>query len=247
MRAPADKRSDAEIVEDIIELFDDNIGDAIANGVEEADARASIEVYVRATIRVLRASDGLGRPVWGYRQENVKAITALRDRIEEVQTALRGLPNAAAVLLFALEERGTDDRVPAASPDIAPRLRQRPSRDPRALHGRLEAIEARCRGDVAMLARLRARCDRVIAAAPGKHGNVDYRKEQVAGEAWDFLRVCKKRAGSGSSQKSLFFKASTLFFEAMTGEHGVDLSHACRTVFQRRHLRGKKNQKIITD
>ncbi len=206
---------DDEIIPDIVKELDAG-GDALATKITE--------ICIRNEIGSLRAlyppatPIAPGTPLWGYRQENLEHIEALRKQIEKLQEALRDLPDRALFLLFAPEVSGTDDRLPSIQ------TRQK--------------VEARIRGVVTMLTRLRARCDQIAADRPGKHKSAGYRQEAAADEAWDLLVRHNKQPTNSSSSTSLFRKVASLLYEGMTGEFGVDLERACRATFNNPPRRG---------
>jgi hypothetical protein len=201
---------DDKIIPDIVKKLD-------AGGDGDADAT---EIYIRSAIGLLRTlyppatPIAPGTPLWGYRQENLEHVEALRKQIEKLQEALRDLPPRALVLLFAPEVSGTDDRLPS-------------------IQTQQKAV-ARIQGVVTMLIRLRARCDQIAADRPGKHKLAGYRQEAAADQAWDLLLRHNKRPTNSSSSTSLFREVAGLLYEGMTGEFGIDLERACKATFKRK-------------
>jgi hypothetical protein len=175
-----------------------------ANDVNEAD--------IRATLRFLRALCEAA-PLWGNLKENVGAASALRTQIEDLQATFRAMPRETLYLIFDPGTTGQDHQIPPASNQT------------RAL-GRL-------RRTIAILNAIRVRCIQLSADPPGKHKNVDYKKQLACGEAWDFMLRHGKQPTNSSSSTSLFRVTSNLFYEAITGEQ-ADLEHTCRSTFERR-------------
>jgi hypothetical protein len=205
---------DDEIIPDIVKELDaKSDGDAFAT-----------EIYIRSAIGLLRTLYSAatpiapGTPLWGYRQENLEHIEAVRKQIEKLQEALSDLPPRALALLFSPEVSGTDDLLPS-------------------IQTQQKAV-ARTRGVVAMLLQLRARCDQIAADRPGKHKLAGYRQEAAAGEAWNLLVRHNKQPTNSSSSTSLFRKVASLLYEGMTGEFGVDLERACGATFKEPPRRG---------
>ncbi len=179
-----------------------------------ADQTIGFILDVQTTIRKMCALDQ-GAPLWGNRAENLKAIEALNEHVKSLQASLSDMPDTLRVLLFAPE---AIDRIGTDVPSTEMQSK----------------ITARLRTTLNMLALLRHRCSQLAVSAPGIHGNVDYRKERAAEEAYDFLRRWGKQPASPKSETSLFRKVAVLLYEGLTGEQGSDLERACIAVLKRR-------------
>jgi len=232
MRAPdpITTRTPEEIAKDVLDCFDAkknpitpteapdfSVPPEVAKAFHKhypADQTVGFLLDVQATIRKMAALDR-GAPLWGNREENLKALKAIKKQAERLQTSLRDMPDTLRVLLFAPEHfnhLGTD--VPSTK-----------------MQGQ---ITARFLTTTKMLTWLRYRCSQLTGNAPGIHGNADYRKELAANEAYDFLRCWGRRPASPKSETSLFREVAALFYEGLTGEQGSDLERACIAVLKRR-------------
>jgi hypothetical protein len=208
MRAPDKKAS----VDDVVRRIVDEIG----------GDRDVVESYARTTIRLLRTLDSkmatrgnlkARAPFRGKRQENIEDFTAVLKSVKGLQKTVAKISAQALFLIFS----GEDDH------DFRPYT-----------FGSNEAqqkVLIRTRQSVAALAYIRARCEFLLKARPGVHGSAEYRQHLAAVEAWRFLRTHGKRPASGAAD-SLFGRAASLFYEAMTGTQNKDLQRACKATLR---------------
>jgi hypothetical protein len=145
-------------------------------------------------------------PTWGRRTQNIKYMKILRARVTKVLTTLRAEPNPvySTPMLFAPEEGETTDA-----------MMQEAERQKAAL--------------ITALERLRARCDKNIAAKqPGVHAHVDYRERNAAVEA----RVLWELAGKRPMLTDSFIGFAEQLFQAAWREEPRDMRRACRYALQ---------------
>jgi hypothetical protein len=121
------------------------------------------------------------------------------------------MPGQVLFLLLAPEEEGAEGRIPSNTTQ--------------------QKVIERARALTAMLARLLARCDVLIAAKPGLHAAADYRQRWAAEEGWYLMRQHGK-APTGGNAASSYGRVAGLLYEGAFGEV-KDLERACRQVLSR--------------
>lgn len=209
-----------EIVAEIVKEYDQ--GD-----VSDPTSNLAIGIDVRATLDLLGTLGHSETPLWGHEKENLRATEGLLERIEGLQTALRTMPGRALYLLFAFGKSGQAGDILTGDDN--------------------EKVLARGRRFTAMLNTLHARCRQLMAEPPGKHRNVDYKKQLACDEAWDFMLRHGRRPTNTNADTSLFRKTSNYFYEWMSGTRDQDLEYACRATFKSRKSElFQKNRKIKT-
>ena len=129
------------------------------------------------------------------------------------------MPQQARYFLFSFDEKGQDHRAAFAEE-------------------RQQKAVARVRDTVGLMNILQARCDELMASPPDHHKSLDYNEQLASEEAWDFMRRHFKRPVTDAAQ-SPFRVIASLFYEARTGEAGVDLESACKATLDRKSLRQK--------
>jgi len=203
MRAPADKRTDDEIVADIIKKAGDH----------------SVKRLVQRLINDLRS---LPPPFTGNAKDNKDAATDLRKQLKHLKRTLTRLPYPLPTAFFApklfyqlasLQAEGTGIGVNAQTRQL---LTQE-------LKGRAILI--------AELDRLSGECDRVIQHGLGVHKGVEHQKLHAAiasREVLEFVaNMTGKKLSLGCRQTGPFCTIAALFFEAMSGKQDADLRRAC--------------------
>jgi len=86
---------------------------------------------------------------------------------------------------------------------------------------------------VALLVEMRRRCKWIIDDRVGTSANYGHPQECAAMASRQLLESFEIPLRY-SQAKSTYREVSSLFFEAMTGTHGVDLERACRAVAKRK-------------
>jgi hypothetical protein len=205
MLAPDEKRSLDEIVR---ELMDKQDQQELNKEAFELDLRSTID-----TAKVLFSTAGLSpQPLWGFRQDNIDGIEAVHRQIEKLQRGLQALPDRARFLLFAPSQ-------------ITGRLSRMPSQAEQQQTLKNVGLV------VSMLARLRTRCDQLLADPPGDHGLTRFREKWIAEETKALLERHGQRVTNSSSSTSHFRQSTSLVWEAVTEEYGKDLQKACQNAF----------------
>jgi hypothetical protein len=220
MRAPDDSAVDGTAVDDaigeLVELLGAGRNPTWPAHPEDTASFNSIATYasVKFTVEFLGLLEG---GLWGHRQENRKALAALKLAIEKLQSALRETPGVALFLLFTTEEGGpTESRIPSAITQ--------------------EKVPARVRQFTTTLAYLCGRCDEFIKAPPGIRRGANHREQRAANEAWHLMRRHGLTPKSGV-WTSVYGRVARLLFQGMTGERDKNLESECKDVL-RAHKKG---------
>jgi len=218
MRAPVSKRSDDEIIADIMKVAGLR-GFIIGEDPKHRRIR-SIKPLVSKLIDNLRADPP---PFTGNRKINREYARDLREQIDKLKKTLGRAPKPLSAVLFApelffqlAEQQGTALGI---NPQTRSYLSQTPTR--------LAVL-------LAQLDWLRVRCDQIIKIKLGTHGALDHKKlhAAIAGqEVLEFVAaVTGERPSLAVSLTSDYCRISSLFFEAATGRHVSDFRQACETV-----------------
>lgn len=211
---PTGRRSDDEIVADIIKLS----GCRGIKLVDSHDDRELVELYVWKLIEWLRTDLP---PFTGNREQNRKFATKLRKQLDELECTLE---KAAAVL---------GDRFwslcwfQGTAIELNPQTRNYIEQDP--LKRFREWLDL-----------IRSRCDLMF----GTHGGVKHLHEHAAKAGVEVLEAAASFAGGrhvrfeelglGCSPTGRFCRIASLFLEAVTGEYDLDLRRACKAVVRLR-------------
>jgi hypothetical protein len=190
------------------------------------DDAVKIKIEVQAISRTLLALSSLNTPLWGYQAENTNAFRRIRKDLEPVLKAFADAPGAALLLLFAQEGEIRDEDMPTL--DVQKKML------------------SRMRAYLAMSRHLQRRAGQLADSKPGKHGNIGFRQDLAATEAWDSLTRRGRQPAYSGSEESEFHRLASLYYEIMTGEADVNLTRACREVHRRKKLRPQKSRKKIS-
>jgi hypothetical protein len=218
MRTPADKRSDEEIVDDILKVIDVR---GIIIGEDPKNRRiAPIKPLVLKLIDCLRAEL---RPFTGHRKDNEEYAKELREQIDRFRKILTRAPKPLSAALFAPEMFFQLAELQGSMLGINPQTRTYLSQTPT----RLALL-------LAQLDWLRAQCDQVIENKLGTHKALDQRKLDAAIASRELLEFAANVTGrkltlSWGHRSSKYCELASLFFEAATGEYGTDLRRQCET------------------
>jgi hypothetical protein len=206
MRAPANKRSDDEIVADILKFANCLAG----------------EKLVRRLIEYLRADLP---PITGNRKQNAAFVRELRKQIDKLEQILETAPNE-----FALPAVFGDrfwslwvqqDLMFIINPQTRSYIEQDGERLKRFL-GELHHI--------------RSRCNDIIKLKLGAHAHLKNQHVHAAYAAKALFEVAAAESRTKprltSSPTSKFCRVASLFLEAATGEYDLDLQRACEAVLR---------------
>jgi hypothetical protein len=220
VRAPASKRSDGEIVDDILKV-------AGERGIVIGDRRIkSVKPFVLKLIDCLRAELP---PFTGNRKINAEYARDLRKQIDKLQKILRRPPKPLPAVLFAPEMFFRLAELQGSMLGINPQTRGYLSRTPTRLAVLLLQLDW-----------LRAQCDQIIGIKLGTHEALEQRKLDAAIAARELLEfvavvTARKLPLSWGHRTSKYCKLAALFFEAATGEYGADLRRQCETAVPTPH------------
>jgi hypothetical protein len=218
MRAPADKRSDEEIADDILRVVDVR---GIVIGEKPKNRRiAPIRPIVLRLINDLRAELP---PFTGHRKDNEEYVKELREQIDRFRKILTRAPQPLSAALFAPEMFFRFAELQGSILGINPQTRTYLSQTPT----RLALL-------LAQLDWLRAQCDQILRIELGTHKSLDQRKLDAAIASRELLEFAANVTGrkltlSWAHRTSKYCELASLFFEAATGEYGADLRRQCET------------------
>jgi hypothetical protein len=213
MRAPAPKRSDKEIIADIIQRA----------------GYPHIEALVRRLISDLRV------PLPPYKGNQRQ----IRERVEEVgklantlERKLVALPETWFLPAALLGERFWQlEQLFDIAFEINPRTRGYITQEPERLTHLREELK-----------QIKARRDQIKKLKLGQHGGINHQHMRAAFASRVILEEVANHTGKSlrlsRSTESPFVKIARLFLEATTGEYDADLTSACKAVKrypQRRH------------
>jgi hypothetical protein len=229
MRAPVNKRSEDEIVADII----DHMGyflKRVLDRPERERQRQRVQMHVRRRITDLRTAP---LPFSGNQKKNVEYANDLRRQIDKLARTLERPPSeffSSALFgerfwsLLEIQEQEAERTAIEFNPQTQNYIAQE-----EPAHLKLFLAE---------LNRLRSRCDRIIGRKLGQHGNINYRKEHAAIASREILEDVASNTGTKlrltDAPTGKFCLVASLLFEAATGKHNADMRRACKAV-----LRGK--------
>jgi len=212
MRAPAHKRSDGEIIDDILKFADCLCGKKL----------------IRRLIADLRA-DLL--PITGNKTQNAAFAKKVRKQIDKLEQILETEAPNKFVLPAIFGDRFWSlwcwgRPVGPQEPDlifaINPRTRNYLEED------------AGPKLFLADLRRARSRCNTVIELQLGAHGGLDHRHVHAALAAKALLEAAATEAGTEPrltySPTGPFCRVASLFWEAASDEYDMDLQRACKAV-----------------
>jgi len=211
MRAPASKRSEGEIVDNILKIVDPTIKPLV---------RKATKPLVLRLISDLRAELP---PFTGIRAINEERTKDLRKQITKLKKILTRLPQPLPAALFAPEmffqlavRQGT---MLGINPQTRSYLAQKPAR----LALLLEQLDW-----------LHARCDQISGIKLGTHKALDCRKLHAAIASREVLEFVATYTGKEPSLTvsltSDYNKLASLFFEAATGRYVADFRRHCEIV-----------------
>jgi hypothetical protein len=210
MRAPANKRSEGEIVTEIIKC----VGCT-------PEVAPFVQRIVQRLISDLRAAP---ERFSGIQKENIVFAEKLRKEITKLEYILKSAPNP-FVLSILFEERFWQIWWNEQDTAIAINANTKRYIARERLHQNYFN---------ALLGRLRAQCAEIIRRKPGKHGGTEHRQGSAAWASFVVLEFTANHTGTrlklGCAPTSKFVEAARLFHEAATGEDGVDLVRACKAL-----------------
>jgi hypothetical protein len=216
MRAPSDKRSEDEIVTDIIKCV---------------KCPPKVAPYIEPLVRRLMGDlRTLREPFTGNQKENIEFAEKLHNQITKLEHTLKNTPSS-FLSSFLFEERFWQIWADAQETQINANTRSYIAQE-RAHQNHLAAI----------LGQLRVRCDEIIKRKPGIHGGIKYQHRHAARASHTFLEAVAIHTETElqltCSPTSKFVEAARLFHEAATGEDDADLRRACKAL--KAELRTKK-------
>jgi hypothetical protein len=218
MHAPSDKRSEDEIVADIIKCV---------------KCPPEVAPFIQRIVRRLISDlSKLREPFTGNQKDNIKFAEKLRSQITKLEDTLKGTPSAFPSF-FLFEERFWQIWANAQETPIEINANTRSY----IAQERLQQNHFAAR-----LNRLRVQCDEIIKREPGIHGGIKYQHRHAAIASFvtlqavaDFTRTELQLTCSSTSK---FVETARLFHEAATDKENVDLRRACEAL--RAELRTKK-------
>ena len=181
----------------------------IVRDIVEALGNPEIEPTVRQRIGELR---GLTKyaPLSGNRKQNEIQARRLRRWIDDGSKLFAAMPPQLRALLY-VEQTGPFNSEERIRADF---LRAK---------GKVDALDR-------LLGFLRDRCDWILHDEKiGKHGNVDEDQRRAAVAARELCEQVGKPL-AWSSPTSTYRNATSLLFEAATGQYGLDTERACESV-----------------
>jgi hypothetical protein len=210
MRAPADKRSEGEIVAEIIKC----VGCT-------PEVAALVQGIVQRLISDLRAAP---ERFSGIQKENIVFAEKLRKEITKLEYTLKNAPNP-FVLSVLFEERFW--QIWWNEQDTAIAINANTKRY--IARERLHQNHFN-----ALLGRIRGQCNEVINWKPGEHGGTAHHRRSAAWASFAVLAFTANHTGTrlklGCAPTSKFVEAARLFHEAATGEPDADLVRACKAL-----------------
>jgi hypothetical protein len=218
MRTPASKRSNEEIVDDIMKVADVK---GIIIGEDPKNRRIKpIRPFVLKLIQCLRAELP---PFTGNRKINEEHARDLRKQIDKLKRTITRAPKPLSAVLFAPEMFSRLATRQGSMLGINPQTRDYLAQTPTRLAFLLAQLDW-----------LRAQCAQIIEIKLGTHKALDQRKLDAAIAARELLEFVanvteRKLSLSWGHQTSKYCKLASLFFEAASGECGADLRRQCET------------------
>jgi|SRR5262245_6414829 len=213
MRAPASKRSDDEIVADIMKA-------AGVRGIIINRRIKPIKPFVLKLINDLRAELA---PFTGHRKINEEYARDLRKQTDKLKKILARAPKPMSAALFAPEMFFQLAMLQGTMLGINSQTRSYLSQTPTRLAALLAELDW-----------LRAQCDQIIKIKLGAHKALDHRKLHAAIASRDLLEFVANHTGSEPSLTcsltSKYCRIASLFFEAATGRYVGDFRRPCETV-----------------
>jgi hypothetical protein len=213
MRAPANKRSEREIVAEIIKC----VGCA-------PEVAPSVQRIVQRLISDLRTAP---ERFSGIQKENVAFARKLRGQIVEIERTLKSPSNNPFVLSVVFEERFSQLWWNEQNTPIAINANSKRYIAQERLHQNYF---------FALLGRLREQCDKIISGKPGEHGGIEHQQRGAAWASFAVLESAANYTGTklklGCAPTSKFVRLAGLFHEAATGgdEYGADPVRACKAI-----------------
>ena len=213
MRAPASKRSNEEIVADIMKVA--NVRGFVINGRIKP-----IKPLVLKLIHCVRAELP---PFTGNQKINEEYARDLRKQIDKLKRILTRAPKPLPAVLFAPKMFFQLAELQGSMLGINPQTRDYLAQTPT----RLALL-------LAQLDWLRTQCDQIIEMKLGTHKALDQRKLDAAIASRELLEFVANVTGrklplSWGNRTSKYCELASLFFEAATGEGGADLRRQCET------------------
>jgi len=206
MRAPINKRSNDEIVADIIKLVKC-----------PPTAAPLVQRIIRRLINDLRTAP---EPFSGSQKKNVEFAEKLYNEITKLEHTLKSAPNS-FILSVLFEERfwqlwwNAQESIIAINANTKRYIAEERARQNRFAED---------------LARLRAQCNRVISREPGEHGSTKHQHAHAAKASFVLLAAIhtSEKLRLTCSPTSKFVRLASLLHEAATDEYDADLLRACK-------------------
>jgi hypothetical protein len=227
MRAPepplTPRAREAAAIASAVELIRSKLkaegSDTIAEYGEEFATALMVRSTVNAMQDLLATSDD--ESPFGNRQRNQRILAEVVKHIQALQETLRELPAGVAGLIFSTEYEGDDHNYFV---NIAEKFHKARPR----LYNFAVALQS-----------LKNRCAFFVESRPGEQASADFASRLATICAADILEQHGVQPTRGNDDKaSTFEQVATLLHEAVTGEAGRNLAHACREELKRRKEQG---------
>jgi hypothetical protein len=185
-------------------------------GAGEAESEAYIRDFIQAVVPLKEYSAMIGN-----RQANEKYARRILKWIDDGDNLLAEVPESHLLpLLFGHKQNA-------------------PVNTPERLESLIRQAKTEFTGFADSLAMVRSRCEFIIQAKVGEHGNAGHVQDRAAIGA---ISLCEKfgQPLAWSSLTSAYRTVASCIYEAMTGEYDRDMERACESMAARRRTQTEK-------